>query len=133
MTSFTASSAGAPYSLRDIRSLYPRVTENHLRYLEQWRLLPQSPVPRDQREYSFADLQTIKHVAAEIDRDTPVRGILRTLLAGPRHGYAIARHLHISVPTARAWRRRFAQTRISGLVDLPRPGRPRSFPPSGAA
>ncbi len=45
----------------------------------------------------------------------------------------IARHLHISVPTARAWRRRFAQARMEGLVDRPRPGRPRSFPPSGAA
>ena len=81
MTSPSASSTGAPYSLRDIRSLYPRISENHLRYLEQWRLLPASPVPRDQREYSFADLQTIKHLASDLDRGTPIRSILRTLLA----------------------------------------------------
>ena len=36
------SSAGGPYGLRDIRSLYPAVTENHLRYLEKWGLLRHS-------------------------------------------------------------------------------------------
>lgn len=56
------------------------------------------------------------------------------LLAAQGHSNtAIAAHLHISVPTARAWRSRFAQARLAGLSDLPRSGRPRSFPPSGAA
>ena len=80
MTSFP-SSAGGPYGLRDIRSLYPAVTENHLRYLEKWGLLRQAGVPRDVREYSFADLSTIKQVAAELERGTPLRVILRALLA----------------------------------------------------
>jgi tetratricopeptide (TPR) repeat protein len=76
------SSVGGPYGLRDIRSLYPAVTENHLRYLEKWGLLQQSTAPRDRREYSFTDLLTIKQVAAELERGTSLRVILRGLLAG---------------------------------------------------
>jgi tetratricopeptide (TPR) repeat protein len=80
MTSFP-SSAGGPYGLRDIRSLYPAVTDNHLRYLEKWGLVRQSNRPRDRREYSFADLTTIKQVAAELQRGIPLRVVLRSLLA----------------------------------------------------
>jgi len=80
MTSFP-SSAGGPYGLRDIRSLYPAVTENHLRYLEKWGLLRQAGVPRDVREYSFADLLVIKQVAADLERGTSLRVILRALRA----------------------------------------------------
>ncbi len=80
MTSFP-SSAGGPYGLRDIRSLYPAVTENHLRYLEKWGLLRKAGVPRDVREYSFADLLVIKQVAADLERGTPLQVILRALLA----------------------------------------------------
>ena len=80
MTS-SPSSAGGPYSLRDLRSLYPAVTEKHLRYLEKWGLLRQAAVARAEREYSFADLLTIKQVAAELERGTPLRVILRSLVA----------------------------------------------------
>lgn len=75
------SAAGGPYSLRDIRSLYPKVTENHLRYLEKWGLLQAGRGPRTERVYSFTDLLTVKQVAGEIDRGTPLRVILRGLLA----------------------------------------------------
>ncbi len=75
------SSVGGPYGLRDIRSLYPSVTESHLRYLEKWGLLQPSAVPRDRREYSFTDLLTIKQVAAELEQGTSWRVILRGLLA----------------------------------------------------
>jgi len=75
------SSVGGPYGLRDIRSLYPAVTDNHLRYLEKWGLVRQSNKPRDRRDYSFADLTTIKQVAAELERGTPLRVVLRSLLA----------------------------------------------------
>jgi len=75
------SSAGGPYGLRDIRSLYPAVTENHLRYLEKCGLVRQSNKPRDKRDYSFADLTTIKQVAAELEKGTPLRVVLRSLLA----------------------------------------------------
>ena len=76
-----SSSSGGPFGVREIRSLYPAVTENHLRYLEKWGLVRPSPAPREAREYSFADLTTIKHVAGELDRGTPLRVVLRGLAA----------------------------------------------------
>ena len=74
------SSGSGPYALRDIRHLYPSVTENHLRYLEKWGLIRHLG-PRHQREYSFADLLTIKQVASDLARGTPLRVVLRSLLA----------------------------------------------------
>jgi len=70
------STAGGPYGVREIRSLYPVVTDNHLRYLEKWGLVRKSNRPRDRREYSFADLTTIKQVANELERGTPLRVVL---------------------------------------------------------
>src|SRR3954468_9771872 len=75
------SSIGGPYGVREIRSLYPAVTDHHLRYLEKWGLVRKSNKPRDGREYSFADLTTIKQVAGELERGTPLRVVLRTMLA----------------------------------------------------
>ncbi len=71
-------SSGGPFGVREIRSLYPNITENHLRYLEKWGLVRASAAPR---EYSFADLTTIKHVAAQLEQGTPLRVVLRELAA----------------------------------------------------
>ena len=80
MTLFPSSSGGS-LGYRQIRSLYPRITEKHLRYLHQWGLLRQSHVSRDEREYTFPDLQVIKHVASELEQGTPMKTILRSLMA----------------------------------------------------
>ena len=77
----SSSSPGGPFGVREIRSLYPSVTENHLRYLEKWGLVRASSAGAESREYSFADLTTIKHLAAELDRGTPLRIVLRGLAA----------------------------------------------------
>ena len=74
------SAASGPFTSRDIRNLYPSITDNHLRYLEKWGLV-RSDAPRGERVFSFTDLLTIKHVAAEMEQGTALRVILRTLLA----------------------------------------------------
>jgi DNA-binding CsgD family transcriptional regulator len=40
--------------------------------------------------------------------------------------YEIAEQLRISRPTVTKWRNRFAERRLAGLLDEPRPGRPRT-------
>jgi tetratricopeptide (TPR) repeat protein len=75
------STGGGPYGLREIRSLYPRVSEKHLRYLEKWGLVRTADAPHGGREYTFTDLLTIRQVSAELERGTPLRLILRALLA----------------------------------------------------
>ena len=72
-------SSGGPFGVREIRSLYPNITENHLRYLEKWGWC--GPRPRRRARYSFADLTTIKHVAAQLEHGTPLRVVLRELAA----------------------------------------------------
>jgi tetratricopeptide (TPR) repeat protein len=101
MTS-SPSSAGGSYGTRDIRSLYPRITENHLRYLEKWGLLRPSGGPRDRRAYSFTDLLTIKHVAAELERGTPLRSVLRTLASERQGQLEFDFHQHTGPDTPRA-------------------------------
>jgi tetratricopeptide (TPR) repeat protein len=101
MTS-SPSSAGGPFGSRDIRSLYPAVTENHLRYLEKWGLLHPAAGPRDRREYSFKDLLLIKQVAAELERGTSLRVILRAMLSDRQGQMALDFHAHTGPDTPRA-------------------------------
>lgn len=79
MTS-SSSAASGPYTSRDIRNLYPSITDNHLRYLEKWGLV-RTGAPREERLYTFSDLLTVKHAAAELENGMPLRVVLRTLLA----------------------------------------------------
>jgi transposase len=45
---------------------------------------------------------------------------------------AIKAELHCARATVVTWRGRFAEHRLAGLADEPRPGRPRSFSPAAA-
>ena len=54
------------YGARDIRSLYPRVTDNHLRYLEKWGLIRQAAHTTTERFYSFTDVSTVRQLATEL-------------------------------------------------------------------
>jgi tetratricopeptide (TPR) repeat protein len=69
------------YGARDVRSLYPRISENHLRYLEKWGLIRPAAQSSTERFYSFTDLSTIKQLAAELERHVPLKTALRTLMA----------------------------------------------------
>ena len=79
MTSPLSAAAG-PYTSRDIRSLYPSITDNHLRYLEKWGLV-RTGEPRGERVFTFGDLLTVKRAAAELESGHSLRVVLRTLLA----------------------------------------------------
>jgi tetratricopeptide (TPR) repeat protein len=69
------------YGVRDIRQLYPAVTDDHLRYLEKWGLI--HPVVRTnaQRYYGFADLLVLRQAAEHLAAGVPVRRVLRSLAA----------------------------------------------------
>ncbi len=69
------------YGARDIRGLYPRITENHLRYLEKWGLIRPAANTSTERFYTFSDLTTIKQLASELERNVPLKTALRLLLA----------------------------------------------------
>jgi tetratricopeptide (TPR) repeat protein len=68
------------FGVRDIRNLYPRITENHLRYLEKWGLIRPAPV-RGDGEFTFTEVATIKQLATELERNVPLRQALRALIA----------------------------------------------------
>src|SRR6185369_12556906 len=72
------------YGARDIRTLYPRITENHLRYLEKWGLIRPAPA-RGDGEISFAEVATIKQLSNELERCVPLKHALRSLMAD-QHG-----------------------------------------------
>jgi tetratricopeptide (TPR) repeat protein len=69
------------YGARDVRSLYPRVSENHLRYLEKWGLIRPAAQSSKERFYTFTDLATIRQLAADLERHVPLKTALRTLMA----------------------------------------------------
>ncbi len=66
--------------VKDIRNLYPRITENHLRYPEKWGLI-RTAANRNGGVFTFAEVATIKQLAAELERDVPLKIALRTLSA----------------------------------------------------
>jgi tetratricopeptide (TPR) repeat protein len=69
------------YALRDVLAMYPRLREDHLRYLQKWNLV--RPALRTQAEtyFAFPDLVVIRQAHAELERGTPFRAVLRTLQA----------------------------------------------------
>jgi tetratricopeptide (TPR) repeat protein len=68
-------------AVKDIRHLYPRITENHLRYLEKWGLITPASARGAAGELGFSDIATIKQLSTELDRDVPLKVALRSLMA----------------------------------------------------
>jgi tetratricopeptide (TPR) repeat protein len=68
------------YSPRAIRTMYPRVRDDHLRYLQKWGLVHPSH-ERDETTYSFADLVVIRQAAAELERGATFHAVVRSLVA----------------------------------------------------
>jgi tetratricopeptide (TPR) repeat protein len=68
------------FGVRDIRTLYPRITENHLRYLEKWALI--RPVAaRGDGDFTFGEVALIKQLASELEKNVPLKHALRALNA----------------------------------------------------
>ena len=67
--------------VKDIRHLYPRISENHLRYLEKWGLIRPASVRGASGEFTFSDVATIKQLSTELERDVPLKVALRSLMA----------------------------------------------------
>jgi tetratricopeptide (TPR) repeat protein len=119
------SSAGGPYTPRDVRNLYPSITEKHLRYLVKWGLVrggaarPQT----DAASYSFGDLLTIKHVASELERGVPLQAVLRGLLAERQGQLELDFHGHASdLPRAKVLALEGRKTRVSTPTQAIHPG-----------
>jgi transposase len=67
-----------------------------------------------------------------VRRRTSARGLAQRAeivleAAAGRTNTEIARRVRVSRPTVTRWRRRFVERRVDGLVDEPRPGRPRTI------
>jgi tetratricopeptide (TPR) repeat protein len=106
------------FGVRDIRHLYPRITEKHLRYLEKWGLVRPAPA-RGDAEFTFAEVGIIKQLAAEIERDVPLKQALRALTAGHQGQLQLDFHSSNTVPAK--------------VVTLPAPHERRPPPDRGAA
>src|SRR5262249_18622264 len=85
------------FGVRDIRNLYPRITENHLRYLEKWGLVRPAPA-RGDGEFTFAEVATIKQLAAELERSVPLKQALRALTAGQQRQLQLDFHSSNAAP-----------------------------------
>lgn len=83
-------------AVKDIRHLYPRITENHLRYLEKWGLI--RPASARGAEFSFSDIATIKQLSAELERDVPLKHALRSLMADHQGQLELDFHASGSAP-----------------------------------
>jgi tetratricopeptide (TPR) repeat protein len=86
------------YGVRDVRNLYPAITDNHLRYLEKWGLIHKALPAGADRGYSFADLTTIKQLAGELERKVPLKNALRALAAAHEGQLELDFHASGSAP-----------------------------------
>jgi tetratricopeptide (TPR) repeat protein len=61
--------------------MYPRLREDHLRYLQKWNLVRPALRTQAGTYFAFPDLAVIRQAHAELERGAPLRAVLRTLQA----------------------------------------------------
>jgi tetratricopeptide (TPR) repeat protein len=69
------------HAQRDILAMYPAIGEARLGHLEKWGVIRSVVRTNTETYYRFPDLSAIRQVAAELERGTPFRVIVRTALA----------------------------------------------------
>ena len=80
-------------------------------------------------ELSESERQTLERWARRRRSAAGLAQRSRIVLACAEGGtnVGVAGRLGVSVPTVRRWRNRFAEQGLDGLLDEPRPGRPRTI------
>ncbi len=73
------------YAHRDVLLMYPRLRDDHLRYLEQWGVIRVVKRGGATRFYAFSDLAVIRQVDTQLASGAPFRAVLRAV-AAVRHG-----------------------------------------------
>jgi tetratricopeptide (TPR) repeat protein len=111
------------YRVRDVRAMYPAVSDVYLRYLEKWGLIHASGAGAD-RTFSFADLLVIRQANAELERGGSFRGVLRSLVAA--HEGQLALDFRPPRPEAQP-------ARVIALERPATPARPVALQPGQAA
>jgi tetratricopeptide (TPR) repeat protein len=106
------------YRVRDVRAMYPRIREDHLRYMEKWGLITPVARTRSDRYYEFSDLSAIRQASAQLELGTPMRAVLRSMLAA-RHGQLAFDFRPVTDGAA--------QARVVALERKPRAAAPRLF------
>ncbi len=84
------------FGVKDIRNRYPRITENHLRYLEKCGLV-RAAAARGDGEFTFAEVATIKQLSMELEKSVPLKHALRALMAD--HQGQLQLDFHASNPS----------------------------------
>jgi hypothetical protein len=88
--------------------------------------------PRDRIELSGGERRELERVARA--EKLPFQDVQRARIvlyaADGITDTEIASRLDTTAGLVGRWRRRFAEHRLDGLCDKPRPGRPRRFPPA---
>jgi tetratricopeptide (TPR) repeat protein len=69
------------HTQRDILAMYPSIGESRLGHLEKWGVIRSVVRTNTEAYYRFQDLSAIRQVAAELERGTPFRVIVRAALA----------------------------------------------------
>jgi tetratricopeptide (TPR) repeat protein len=73
------------HALGAVRSRYPELREDRIRYLEKWGLVRPAEVTRSERYYTFDQLALLVSIHERLARGEPLRSIVNDLVA-ERHG-----------------------------------------------
>ncbi len=111
------------YALRDILGMYPRLREDHGRYLLKWGVVRPAARTRSDVYFDFSDLVVFRQAAAGLAEGLPFRAVLRTLQAA-RSGQ-LTFDFRLDAPAARIVRLRArpprAEEGLGGPIARPQP------------